>query len=107
MEIPYNTIIDHKCLWIKDSNGVELSCGFVFKHNNNEYLIKYHKKRKEYIAVRLKRSESGLINWRDESWIKRVAKYCFVTGYVMDPKNQPLINRCKEYLSNELLEELQ
>ena len=98
IELPIDTVLNSDCLWVKDSNGNELSCGFVFTHNESEYLIKFHVKMNQFVAVRRNRSESGLINWRDESWIKNVAKYTTIIGYVYDSSNPELISRWRYYL---------
>lgn len=97
-QLPLHTVIGSACLWVKDSNGNELNCGFVFTHNGREWLIKYHTKRKEHVAIEAERTGSGLISWRNEDWIRRVAKYTTIIGYVKDKTNHELIERWQHYL---------
>lgn len=76
-KLPINSVIGCASLGVFDLNNNEISEGYVIKHNNNLFLIRFSKNQKQWVA----RASEGM-NWRDFNWIKNVSKYCEIVANI-------------------------
>lgn len=68
---------------LKDSNGNDIFIGAVIQHNENLYLIKWSRNRKEIVA-RAEPLKGQEASWRKINWIKNLSdKYIKMVGTVL------------------------
>lgn len=78
------------CIGINDKNGNEICKGYIIKHNDNEFLIKWSKSQRQWVA----RAKSK--SWRDTDWIRRLSKYIEIIGNIYE--DDVLFNEWEKYL---------
>lgn len=82
--------IGSKCIGLLDKNGNEICEGYIIKHNNTLYVIKWSNSLKKYVA----RAEGK--SWRDMDWLKNTSNYIEIVDNIHF--NQDLFNRFKKYI---------